>query len=383
MPRNVIEIGQKIEYLSILDENAVVDKSLEPDIPPEQLKTMYKYMLLGRRTDERMLKMQRQGRLGTFPQSAGHEAISMGSAINLKKDDWHVPAYRELAGMLYRGWPIENVILFWNGFEEGTAPPAEVNDLPICVPIASQLPHAVGIGMAMNIKKENNVVMTYFGDGATSEGDCHEALNFAAVFKSPVVFVCLNNQYAISVPLSRQMGCDTVAQKAIAYGMPGIRVDGNDVLAVYVATKEAYDRAKAGQGPSLIEGLTYRLTPHTTADDPKRYRSDATTDEWMKKEPLIRFAKYLQNKGVMSAKDLEDMEAEVDAMVKKAVEKAEEMAKSDELMNPYNIIDHVFADVPQFLQEQRDELGEYIKREDDRKAKKAAKKSETGTGARS
>jgi len=200
MPRTVIEIAQKIEYLSILDENANLDKSLEPDIPAEQLKTMYKYMLLGRRTDERMLKMQRQGRLGTFPQSAGHEAISMGSVINIKKDDWHVPAYRELAGMLYRGWPIENIILFWNGFEEGTRPPEEVNDLPICVPIASQLPHAVGIGMAMNIKKEKNVVMTYFGDGATSEGDCHEALNFASVFKAPVVFVCLNNQYAISVP---------------------------------------------------------------------------------------------------------------------------------------------------------------------------------------
>lgn len=378
MPRTVIEIAQKIEYLSILDENANLDKSLEPDIPAEQLKTMYKYMLLGRRTDERMLKMQRQGRLGTFPQSSGHEAISMGSVINIQKDDWHVPAYRELAGMLYRGWPIENVILFWNGFEEGTRPPEGVNDLPICVPIASQLPHAAGIGMAMNIKKDKNVVMTYFGDGATSEGDAHEALNFASVFKAPVVFVCLNNQYAISVPLSRQMNSETVAQKAIAYNIPGIRVDGNDVLAVYVATKEAVERARAGLGPTLVEGLTYRLTPHTTADDPKKYRSDATTDEWMKKEPLIRFAKYLQNKGVMSAKDLEDMETEVGELVRVAVEKAEEMAKSEELMNPYNIIDHVFADVPQFLQEQRDELGEYIKRENDRKAKKNAKKSETG-----
>ena len=377
MPRKVLEIEQKIEYLSILDENANVDKSLEPDIPAEQLKTMYKYMLLGRRTDERMLKMQRQGRLGTFPQSAGHEAISIGSAIHLGKDDWHVPAYRELAGMLYRGWPIENIILYWNGFEEGTAPPEDVNDLPICVPLASQMPHAVGIGMAMNYKKEKNVVMTYFGDGASSEGDCHEALNFASVFKAPVVFVCLNNQYAISVPLSRQMACETVAQRAIAYNMPGIRVDGNDVLAVYVATKEAVERAKAGYGPSLIEGLTYRLTPHTTADDPKKYRNEAETDEWAKREPLIRFAKYLQIKGVMTAEDLEKMEAEVDAMVKKAVEKAEEMAKSEELLNPFTIIDHVYADMPQFLQEQRDELAELVKREAARKEKKNAK-SETG-----
>jgi len=377
MPRKVLEIEQKIEYLSILDENANVDKELEPDIPVEQLKSMYKYMLLGRRCDERMLKMQRQGRLGTFPQSAGHEAISIGSAINLHQDDWHVPAYRELAGMLYRGWPIENIILYWNGFEEGTAPPEHVNDLPICVPLATQLPHAVGIGMAMNYKKEKNVVMTYFGDGASSEGDCHEALNFASVFKAPVVFVCLNNQYAISVPLSRQMSCETVAQRAIAYNMPGIRVDGNDVLAVYVATKEAVERARAGYGPSLIEGLTYRLTPHTTADDPKKYRSEAETDEWAKKEPLIRFAKYLQNKGVMTAEDLEKMEAEVDNMVKTAVAKAEEMAKSEELLNPFTIIDHVYADMPQFLQEQRDELAELVKREAARKEKKNAK-SETG-----
>jgi pyruvate dehydrogenase E1 component alpha subunit len=377
MPRKVLEIEQKIEYLSILDENANVDKSLEPDIPAEKLKTMYKFMLLGRRTDERMLKMQRQGRLGTFPQSAGHEAISIGSVINILEDDWHVPAYRELAGMLYRGWPIENVILYWNGFEEGTAPPEHVNDLPICVPLASQLPHAVGIGMAMTYKKEKNVVMTYFGDGASSEGDCHEAMNFASVFKAPVVFMCLNNQYAISVPLSRQMACETIAQRAIAYNMPGIKVDGNDVLAVYVACKEAVERARAGYGPSLIEGLTYRLTPHTTADDPKKYRSEAETDEWMKKEPLIRFAKYLQNKGVMSAKELEEMEAEVETLVKKAVEKAEEMAKSDEYQNPFSIIDHVYADVPQFLQEQRDELAELVKREAARKEKKNAK-SETG-----
>jgi pyruvate dehydrogenase E1 component alpha subunit len=279
--------------------------------------------------------------------------------------------------MLYRGWPIENIILYWNGFEEGTAPPEHVNDLPICVPLATQLPHAVGIGMAMNYKKEKNVVMTYFGDGASSEGDCHEALNFASVFKAPVVFVCLNNQYAISVPLSRQMSCETVAQRAIAYNMPGIRVDGNDVLAVYVATKEAVERARAGYGPSLIEGLTYRLTPHTTADDPKKYRSEAETDEWAKKEPLIRFAKYLQNKGVMTAEDLEKMEAEVDNMVKTAVTKAEEMAKSEELLNPFTIIDHVYADMPQFLQEQRDELAELVKREAARKEKKNAK-SETG-----
>lgn len=204
-----------------------------------------------------------------------------------------MPAYRELAGLLYRGWSIETILLYWNGYEEGARPPEGVNDLPVCVPIASQLLHASGIGMAMNLRKDKGVVMTYFGDGASSEGDTHEAMNFAAVYNAPVVFVCLNNQYAISVPIAKQMKNETIAQRAIAYGMPGIRVDGNDVLAVYVATQEAVERARRGEGPTLIEGLTYRFTPHTTADDPKRYRSDEECQLWTKREPLSRFHKYL------------------------------------------------------------------------------------------
>ena len=378
MPRKPLKVEHQIEYLSILDENAKVDTKLEPKIPAEKLKEMYRYMLLGRRTDERMLKMQRQGRLGTFPQSSGHEAISVGSIVNIDQNDWHVPAYRELGGMLYRGWAIENIILFWNGFEEGTAPPEGVNDLPICVPIASQLPHAAGIGMAMKFKKEKKVVLTYFGDGATSEGDCHEALNFAAVFKAPVVFICLNNQYAISVPLSRQMACETVAQRAIGYGMPGIRVDGNDVLAVFEATREAIERARNGGGPTLIEALTYRVTPHTTADDPKRYRSDEECDEWLKKEPLIRFKKYLLDKGVMTEKEFDALEENVDETVKAAVERAEELAKSESLMDPLHMFDYLYCETPAFLEEQREEVAETIERQN---PKNKGKKNATGAGA--
>ena len=171
------------------------------------------------------------------------------------------------------------------GFEEGAQPPEGVNDLPICVPVASQLLHAAGLGMAMNVQGDKKVVMTYMGDGATSEGDCHEALNFASVFQAPVVFVCLNNQFAISVPIAKQMRNKTIAQRAIAYGMPGIQVDGNDVLAVYSATKEAVERARRGEGPTLIECMTYRYTPHTTADDPKRYRSEEEAQTWMNVSP--------------------------------------------------------------------------------------------------
>jgi TPP-dependent pyruvate/acetoin dehydrogenase alpha subunit len=316
-----------------------------------------------------MLLMQRQGRCGTFPQSSGHEAISMGSIFNINKDDWHVPAYRELAGLLYRGWPLEHILLYWNGFEEGASPPEGVNDLPVCVPIATQLLHAAGIGMAMNIEsraegskqKGKKVVMTYFGDGASSEGDCHEALNFAAVFNAPVVFMCLNNQYAISVPLSKQMKNETIAQRAVAYGMPGIKVDGNDVLAVYQAAKEAVERARRGEGPSLIEALTYRVTPHTTADDPKRYRNEEETKEWMLRDSLPRFAKYLQQKGVMTEKQLAELEEEIDAQIKAAVANAEQMFKSDELLNPLSMFDHLYEDIPPYLQEQKDELRDHFK----------------------
>ncbi len=359
MPRKKIELPH-IEYMSILDENGVVDKSLEPKIAPDVLKTMYRYMLLARRTDERMLLMQRQGRQGTFPQSSGHEAISMGSVIHLKKSDWHVPAYRELAGLLYRGWPIETTLLYWNGFEEGATPPEGVNDLPVCVPIASQLLHAAGIGMAMNLRDDKSVVMTYFGDGASSEGDTHEAMNFASVYRAPVVFMCLNNQYAISVPLHKQMRNETIAQRAIGYGMPGIRIDGNDILAVYQASLEAVERARAGEGPTLVEGLTYRMTPHTTADDPKRYRSDEECKLWTSREPLVRFKTYLAKKGVYSEKEFAELEEELDTTIKAAVKNAEAMAESFELTNPLSMFDNLYHDIPPYLQEQRQELKDHL-----------------------
>lgn len=360
MPRKPIDLPQNIEYMSILDENGKVDKALEPKLSAEQLTTMYRYMLLARRADERMLNLQRQGRIGTFPQSSGHEAVSMGSILAIEGSDWHVPAYREFAGMLYRGWPLETLLLYWGGFEEGARPPEGVNDLPYCVPVASQLLHAAGIGMAMNIACDKKVVITYFGDGSSSEGDAHEALNFASVFKAPVVFVCQNNQYAISVPLSRQMACQTIAQRAVAYGMPGIRVDGNDPLAVYVAAREAVERARRGEGPTLIEGLTYRLTPHTTSDDPKRYRSEEEAKEWVGKDSLIRLSKYLEDKSVLDAGARKKLEDEIAQEIKEAVKRFEELAQNEELANPLSMFDYLYADTPQCLERQREELKEHL-----------------------
>jgi len=350
----------QIEYMSILDEHGEVDKALEPKIPNDELKSMFKWMLMARRVDERLLKLQRQGRIGTFPQATGHEAISLGSIVHMKPEDWFVPAYRELAGFLYRGWTLETILKYWSGLEEGAMPPEGVNDLPIAVPVASQMLHAAGLGMANNIRGDKKVVMTYFGDGASSEGDTHEGMNFASVFNAPVVFICLNNQFAISVPLSRQMKCETVAQRAISYGMPGIRIDGNDVLAMYVASKEAVERARNGGGPTLIEGLTYRYTPHTTADDPNRYRSEAEAKEWMEREPLIRFFKYLKKKGVLDEKGKQQMEDEIEARIQEAIKNVEKMVKEPPLSDPLVMFDYLYADIPPYLQEQRDELARHL-----------------------
>ena len=360
MPRKPIDVPLQIEYMSILDENGVVDKELEPKLEAKKLKEMFRGMLYARRVDERLLKLQRQGRIGTFPQSTGHEAISLGSAMNINLDDWHVPAYRELAGFLYRGWSLEGILIYWMGYEEGARPPEGVNDTPIAVPIASQLLHAAGLGMAANIDGDKKVVMTYFGDGASSEGDCHEALNFASVFQAPVVFVCLNNQYAISVPLSKQMNCQTIVQKAVAYGMPGIKVDGNDILAVYQASKEAVERARNGGGPTLIECLTYRYTPHTTADDPSRYRDEAETQRWIAKEPLIRFEKYLKEKGVLSDAEIKVIDDEIEQVINEAILAAEAATKKPPLSDPLVMFDYLYEDLPPHLEAQREELAKAL-----------------------
>ncbi len=362
MPRTPIKLPDRIDYLSILDEHGKIDLSLEPQLKEQQLEMLYKYMLFGRRLDERMLILQRQGRLATFAQCTGHEAISLGAAFAIEKTDWYIPYYRELAGMLYRGWPPEKILLYWNGFEEGASVPEGLNDFPFCVPIASQLLHAVGLGMAINIKEDKKVVLVFFGDGAASEGDCHEAMNFASVFNAPVVFICVNNQYAISVPSRGQMHSATIAQRAIAYDMPGIRVDGNDILAVYSATKEAVARAKTGGGPTLIEALTYRLTPHTTADDPKRYRSDEEALQWQGRDPLTRFRQYLYEKNILSTQKEEELEEELNSQIKASVESAEKLAKTKELHDPLRIFDFVQAELPPCLERQRTELSDLLER---------------------
>jgi pyruvate dehydrogenase E1 component alpha subunit len=354
MPRKVLEPRFPIEHLSILDSDGNLDAALEPEIPPDDLKRLYRAMLLGRRLDERMLRLQRQGRIGTFAPIKGQEASQMGAAFALRPTDWMVPSFRETAAMLWRGWPIEKMLLFFAGYLEGGQPAPDQRDLPITIPVATQIPHAVGLAYAARYKGDDAVVMVFFGDGATSEGDFHEALNFAGVWHLPVVFVCQNNQWAISVPLKKQTHSRTLAQKALAYGFPGLQVDGNDVLAVYAACREAVERAREGEGPTMIECVTYRLGVHTTADDPTKYRSDEEVKAWEQKDPLTRFKAYLQKKNLLE----EGLEAEIDAGIAAAVQHFEATGPAD----PLTMFDHVYAEFPPHLQAQKEELREHLEK---------------------
>lgn len=351
MPRTRLDVPS-IEYLAILDEEGRADPALEPPIPAEDLQRLYRTFLLARRFDERMLRLQRQGRIGTFGPIRGHEAAVLGSVYALRRTDWLVPYYREWPAYMWRGWPLDNLILYYAGYAEGMRVPDGFRDLPLCIPIASQVPHAVGVAYAARLKGEDGVTMVFFGDGASSHGDCQEAMNFAGVFQVPLVFVCLNNQWAISVPRARQTHAQTLAQKAIAYGFPGIQVDGNDLLACYVAAREAVERARRGEGPTLIEALTYRLSLHTTADDPTKYRSEAEVRAWEAKEPLPRFRRYLEAKGLLDEARHAGVEAEVDAEIRQAVERAEARMQASLL----DVFEHVHAEPTAELLAQRAEL---------------------------
>src|SRR5881409_2856884 len=319
MPRTPIEPQFPTERLSILDSDGLLDSELEPKIAPDDLRRLYRAMLLGRRLDERMLRLQRQGRIGTFAPIKGQEASQLGTVFTLRKTDWMVPSFRETAAMLWRGWPIEKILLLFAGYLEGGQPAPEQHELPITIPVATQLPHAVGLAYAAQYRGDDAVVMAYFGDGATSEGDFHEALNFAGVWHVPVVFVCQNNQWAISVPLKKQTHSKTIAQKALAYGLPGIQVDGNDVLAVYTAASTSLDRAREGNGPTLIECVTYRLGVHTTADDPTKYRTQEEVTAWEQKDPLTRFRVYLEKRNLLE----EGLEQQVDEEIAAAIRRFE------------------------------------------------------------
>ncbi len=353
MPRKEIDLPYRVDHLSILDEEGKLDSSIEPLIPDEVLLKIHRTMILARRFDERMLILQRQGRIGTFAPIKGQEA-QIGAAAVLEPDDWLVPSFREMPAELWRGKKMESILLLYGGYNEGGYVPEAVNNLPVAIPVGSQTLHAAGLAYAIKYRKQRQIAMTFFGDGATSEGDFHEAMNFSAVFQVPVVFVIQNNHWAISVPRSRQTHSKTLAQKALAYDMPGLQVDGNDVLAVYAGAKEAAERARAGGGPSLIECVTYRMSMHTTADDPKKYRTEEEVEAWIKRDPITRFQKYLTAKGLLTDDTIAAVDAEVQSEIKAAEERwAQQVEKA---LDPLDMFAHAFAEMPPHLLAQKEEL---------------------------
>ncbi len=349
-----------VSYMQILDENGKIDTKLDPKLSQEQLINIYRWMKRARRLDERMLKLQRQGRLGTFPPNIGQEAISIPAALLMQEKDWFVGAFRELGGRLVRGEPITNVLHYYNGWEEGNILPEGVERImPTEVIIGAQCQHATGLAFAAKYKGEDSATLCFLGDGGTSEGDFYEAMNFAAVWQAPVVFICQNNQWAISVPREKQTLTETIAQKGIAAALPSRQVDGNDPLAVHVAVAEALERARKGDGPSFIEAITYRLIMHTTADDPTKYRSKEEEEEALLKEPLVRFRKYLTNLGHWDDTKDEALEMELKNEIEAAV-KEFESTPAWPLDEPFK---HVYGTEHDEIKEQHQDFLENIRKE--------------------
>jgi len=340
---------RKDEILRIIDNDGeVLNKELMPDLTDETIIQAYKSMLFARVADNMAVSYQRQGRMYTYPPILGQEAIQIAAGVIIREEDWLAPAFRELAIMMAKGVTMKEIFLYYMGNEQGSNFSKANHVLPICVPIGSQLLHATGIGYSIKYQKKDEVVFTYVGDGGTSEGDFSEALNFAGVWKVPVIFTIQNNQYAISVPVKRQTNSVNLAVKAIAFGVPGIKVDGNDFFAMYVAYKEAFNHARAGNGPTLIEALTYRKGAHTTSDDPSKYRTKDEELEWDKTDPLVRLKRYMDKAGIWKENEeqlIEEYKLEIDKQFTEA-----ENFKAYKLED---VFQYMYVDMPDILKKQK------------------------------
>jgi pyruvate dehydrogenase E1 component alpha subunit len=333
------------------DGDAIPDGEVAGLTPDDHL-ALYRHLVLLRTYDERSVVYHRQGRIGTYAIFWNHEAMQAGAVFALEDRDWIFPAYRESAIGLLRGMPVSTVLSWWRGHPAGWWNPAEFNVASICVPIATQIPHAVGFAWGSRLKGEDRVALTLFGDGATSEGAFHEGATFAGVMKAPVVLFCNNNQWAISTPLWQQTAAPTLADKAIGYGIPGVRVDGCDVLAVYEATRDAVLRARAGDGPTFIEAVSYRAAPHATADDPSIYIDAERVEEERENECVGRYERYLRRIGVLDDGLVESVKADALERMREGIVAAEAEPPAD----PALVFEHAYASPPPSLLAERDEL---------------------------
>ncbi|MFQ5986420.1 MAG: thiamine pyrophosphate-dependent dehydrogenase E1 component subunit alpha [Thermoplasmata archaeon] len=354
------------EPFQILTPSGAV-KGKTPSLSNRDLRTLYRHMLQLRLLDDRMMALQRQGRIGFYGTSTGEEASVIGSAFALRDKDWIYPALRQGGAALLRGYPLTKYLAQLIGNSEdilkGHMQPCHyayrgANIVSWSSVVGNQLPQAVGTAMAAKYRGDDAVVLGYVGDGGTSSSDFHVAMNFAGVFQPPVVILCQNNHWSISVPVSAQTATKTLHVKAKAYGFPGVRVDGNDVFAVYLATKRAVDRARAGKGPTFIEAVTYRIGAHSTADDPTRYRDEEEVKKWRTKDPLDRLRVYLRNRGVLDDVQEDDLQMKVDQEISEAIKQAEAAGP----LAWEALLEDVYAEDPWNLREQRGELSELAAR---------------------
>lgn len=339
----------KDSMIQIMDKDGkIVNPDAMPELTDEEIVKLYETMRFSRIIDEKTLQYQRQGRMLTYAPNLGQEATQVGSIAATRQTDWAAPSFRELGVWLYKGAPLRSIFLYWFGNEMGMHMPEDVRVLPISVPIASQMQHATGLAYAARYKGLDDIAIAYVGDGGTSQGDFHEALNFSAVQSLPNVFVVQNNQFAISTRRKIQTKAGTIAQKAIAYGIPGIQVDGNDIFAMYAVTKEAVERARRGDGPTLIEAYTYRMGAHTTSDDPTVYRDNSELDEWRDKDPIDRLRKYMIEKGIWDDEKEAAFAEEKGKFVKETFEDVEKSG----LTPLEDTFDYVFAERTPILEAQ-------------------------------
>jgi len=357
------------------DEGRIITPDYMPELSPEAIRKAYQTMLFARTADLMAVSYQRQGRMFTYPPILGQEAIQAAAGMVIRRDDWLVPAFREMAVMLAKGVSLTEIFLYYLGNEEGSNFKNAHHVLPICVPIGSQLLHATGIAYEVKYNQKDEVVFPFIGDGGTSEGDFSEALNFAAVWQVPVVFTIQNNQYAISVPVQRQTRSVNLAVKSVAFGMPGIKVDGNDFFAMYKAYQEAARWAREGKGPVLIEAYTYRKGAHTTSDDPSKYRTKEEEKSWEAKDPLLRLKKYMEHTGIGlmdtdAAGSKEDKGVQADwlageaALIESYKEEVDRQFIAAETFRAYELNDvfrHMYVEMPDELARQKAEYEEFLR----------------------
>jgi pyruvate dehydrogenase E1 component alpha subunit len=346
MVRNEVYSGsiEKIEVMGTDDDEDF------PWIEEEEYRELYKKMLIARKFDEKAFSLQRRGEISTYAPHKGQEACQIGAIFALSDEDWMVPSFRETAAFIMQGAPLDKIFQRWMGDANGQKGLKELNTLPVAIPVGTQNLHNAGIGMAMEKRDHDKAVLGFTGDGSTSQGDFHEALNFSGVYDAHSIFFVQNNQYAISVPREKQTKSETIAQKAMAYGIEGVQVDGNDILAVIKAVEDALKKARNGE-PVLIEALTYRLEDHTTSDDSTRYRDEEEVEEWKDKDPLKRFREYLKEHDIWT-EELEEFDDEAEDKVDEAAQEA--LDADDPSFD--EMFDYVYDELPELLQDEKEEL---------------------------